>query len=270
MKGKALADDFQVQDFVKKKKKKKRKHSQSNHNQENAEFVEDSELNYASPVLFEDRQEGEARKKKKKLKKKSDNQQALIDTFFVRVEHKTSNGTGAASPRKKMKRKGEDSTDELSDVTSVPVNQDCQEGAAAAAACFKKPKKKKKEKQPEEEELHELPPSEEHSKGHKEKSKKKKRKKRREGRVQEDTEGAAEQPLLSPSEQDRGHRGWPSPAGEDGGCDAASTISEELPARFSTPNKAPDRATKTPACAKKAIKSSTYVMEESSSESDVM
>ncbi|XP_068067289.1 transcription termination factor 1 [Anomalospiza imberbis] len=272
MKGKAHAGDFQAQDFVKKKKKKKRKPSESNNKHEDAEAVEGAELGCFSPVLFEDAaaQGGEGRtKKKKKLKKKGEKQQTLLDNYLVKVEHEVSNGAGAAaSPRKKRKR--EDSTNELSDVTCVPVNQDYQEGAADYVY-FKKHKKKRKEKQPEEDEVCELPPSEEHSAGHTEKSKKK-RKKRREGSGQEDPDGAAE-PLLSPSEQDKGHRGWPSPAGEDGGCDAASAITEvsmELPAAFSTPDKAAGRAKKTPAHAKKANNSSTSGMQESSSESDVM
>ncbi|XP_062361630.1 transcription termination factor 1 [Cinclus cinclus] len=284
MKGEAHADDFQVQDFVKKKKKKKkkkRKHSESSNTHENAEIVEDPELSHASLVLFEDAaaQGSKDRKKKKKLKKKDEKQQALIDNYIVRVKPEISNGTEAAAvPRKKSKRKDQDSTDKLSSVSCALVNQynsqDCQEHAADYVY-FKKPKKKKKEKQPEADETCELSPSEEHSKGHKEKSKKKK-KKRREGSaqdVQEDTEGAAEQPLLPSSEQGKGHRGWPSPAGEDGGCDAASAVTEvsmELPADFSTPSKAADRAKKTPAHAKKANKSSAYVMEESPSESDVM
>lgn len=280
MKSKAHADDFQVQNFVKKKKKRRRKYNESN-THENAEIVEDPELSQASLVLFEDAaaQGREERKKKKKLKKKVEKQQALMDNYIVRAEPKMSNGTGAAaSPRKKSKRKGLDSTDELSDVTCVLVNQyssqDCQDHAADYVY-FKKHKKKKKEKHSEVDEVCELPPSEEHSKGHKEKPKKK-RKKRREGSaqdVQENSEEAAEQPLLPPSEQGRGHKRWPSPAGEEeGGCDAASTITEvsmELPADFSTPTKAVDRAKKTPAHAKKAIKSSTLVMEESSSDSDV-
>ncbi|XP_005527354.2 PREDICTED: transcription termination factor 1 isoform X1 [Pseudopodoces humilis] len=261
MKGKAHSDYFEVQDFV---KKKKRKHNDSNNKDKNAEIVEDPELGHASQVLFEDAPVED--RKKKKLKKKDEKQQALIENYFGTVEHEISNGTGTAdSPRKKRKRMGQDSTDELSDVTCVPENQDCQEGAADYA-CSKKPKKKKKEKQPEVDQVCELSPSEEHSKGHKEKPKKKK--KRREGSaqdVQEDTDGATEQP---PLEQDRG---WPSD--EDGGCDAASAISEvsmELPADFSTPSKAADRAKKTPVRAKKAYKSSAFVEEGSSSESDVM
>ncbi|XP_063264971.1 transcription termination factor 1 isoform X2 [Prinia subflava] len=272
MKGKARADDFQVQDFAKKKKRKKRKHNESKHKHENAESVEDPELSHASLVLFEDAspQDREGKKKKKKLKKKGEKQQTLINNFLVRVEREVSNGTGvAASPRKK--RKIQDSSDRLSNVTCAPVKQHSSQEGAAADVGFKKIKKKKKAKQPEGDEVCEPPPSEEHSKGHKEKLKKKKR--RREGSaqdVQEDTDGATEQPLLSPSGQGRGHRGWPSPAGEDGACDAASVTSEELPAHFSTPNKSAGRAKKTPAHAKKAIKSSTLVMEESSSESDVM
>ncbi|CAN8197989.1 unnamed protein product [Coccothraustes coccothraustes] len=271
MKGKAHADNFQVQDFVKKKKKKKRKPNESTNSHENAESVEDAEPGPISPVLFEEAaaQAGEGKKKKQKLNKKCQKQQTLLDKYFVKGEHEISNGTGAAaSLRKKRKRGGEESSQELSsDVSCVLVNQDCQEGAADYVY-FKKHKKKRKEKRPEEDEVCELPPSEEPSKGHKEKSKKK-RKKRREGGGQEDTDGAAE-PLLSPSGQDRG---WPCPAGEDGGCDAASAIADislELPAGFSTPTKAAGRAEGTPALAKKAIKSSPYVMEESSSESDVM
>ncbi|XP_004174394.6 transcription termination factor 1 [Taeniopygia guttata] len=264
MKGKAHAGDSQAQDFVK-KKKKKRKLSESNNKHEDAETEEGAELGCISPVLFEEAagQGGEGRTKKKKRKKRVEKQQALLDNYFVKVQDELSNGAGtAASPRKK--RKGEDSTSELSD-----VNQDCQEGAADYVY-FKK-HKKRKEKQPEEHEVRELPLSEEHSTGHKEKSKKK-RKKRREGSGQEDPDGAAEA-LLSPSEQDRGHRGRPAPAGEDEGSDAASAIIEvsmELPAGFSTPNKAAERAKKTAAHAKKAKNGSTSVMGESSSESDMM
>lgn len=277
MKSKAYADDFQVQDFVKKKKKKKRKQNESNNTHENAEIVEDPELSQASLVLFEDAaaQGSEKRKKKKKQKKKDDKQQALMDNYIVRVEPEISNGTEAAdSPRKKRKRKGHDSTDELSDVTCVLVNQDSSQERSPDYVYFKKHKKKKKEKQPEADEVCELPSSEEHSQDHKEKPKKK-RKKRREGSAQdgqEDTEGAAEQPLLPPSEQGKGHKGWPSPAGEDEDCDADSAITEgsmELPTDFSTPSKAADQAKKTLAHAKKAIKSRTFVTEESSSDSDV-
>ncbi|XP_005055652.1 PREDICTED: transcription termination factor 1 isoform X2 [Ficedula albicollis] len=266
MKGKAHADDFQVQDFVK-KKKKKRKHSESNNTHEDAEIVEDPELSHDSPVLFEEAAAAhgrEDRKNKKKQKKKDEKQQALMDNYIVRAEPEISNGAGAAaSPRKKSKRKDQESTDELSDVTCVPVNQDCQKRAADYV--YLKEKKKKKEKQPEVDEVCELPPSEEHSKSHKLKSKKKKKKRREDSaqEVEEDTEGAAE--------QGKGHRGWPSPAAEDGGCDAASAITEgsvELPTDFSTPTKAADRAKTTPARAKKAIKSSTFVTEDSSSESD--
>ncbi|RLW00513.1 hypothetical protein DV515_00008791 [Chloebia gouldiae] len=266
MKGKAHAGDFQALGFVK-KKKKKRKPSESNNKHKDAETVEGAELSCISPVLFEDAaaQGGENRTKKKKLKKKGE-KQTMLDNYLVKVVPELSNGAGAAaSPRKK--RKGEDSTSKLSEVTCVPVNQDCQEGAADYVY-FKKHKKKRKEKQPEEHEVRELPPSEEHGTGRKEKFKKK-RKKRRKGSGQEDPDGAAE-PLLSPSEQDRGHRGWPAPAGEDEGCDAASAsteVSVELPAGFSTPNKAARRAKKTPARAKKA-KSRAFIVEESFSESD--
>ncbi|KAM7033648.1 transcription termination factor 1 [Acridotheres tristis] len=276
MKSKAHADDFQVHDFFKKKKKKKKKQNDSSNTHENAETVEDPELSHASLVLFEDAatQDGEERKKKKKVKKKDGKQQSSMDNYIVRVEPEMSNGTGAAaSPRKK--RKGLDSTDELSDVSCVLVNQDCQE-SASDCDYFKKPKKKKKEKHSEGDEVCELPPSEENSKSHNEKSKNKRRKKKkRDGSaqdVQENSEGAAEQPLLPPSEQDGGHKRSPSPSGEDGGCDAASAVTEvsmELPDDFSTPSKAANRAKKTPARAKKAIKSSAFVMEESSSESDV-
>uniref|UniRef100_A0A8C5I9W5 Transcription termination factor 1 n=1 Tax=Junco hyemalis TaxID=40217 RepID=A0A8C5I9W5_JUNHY len=262
MKDKAHAGDFQVQDSVK-RKKKKRKPIEPNNNHENAESVEDGEPGHASLVLFEDAaaQAEEGREKKKKLKKKNEKQQTLLDKYFGKVEHEISNGTGAAaSPRKKRKRK--DSSHELSDGSSVSVNHDCQQ-EAADRVYFKKHKKKRKEKHPGEDELCELPPCEEHSQGHKEKPKKK-RKKRREG--QEDTEGAAEAPLSPPGQ----HRGWPCPAGEDGGSDAASAITEvsvELPAGFSTPSKAARRA---PAPAKQPYKSRAYITEESSSDSDVM
>ncbi|XP_063030460.1 transcription termination factor 1 [Melospiza melodia melodia] len=266
MKDAAHAGDFQVQDSVK-KKKKKRKPIESSNNHENAESVEDGEPGQASLVLFEDTaaQAGEGREKKKKLKKKSGKQQTLRDKYFGKVEHEISNGTGAAaSPRKKRKRK--DSSHELSDVSCVSVNDDCQQGAADYVY-FKKLKKKRKEKHPgEDDELCELPPCEEHSKGHKEKPKKK-RKKRREG--QGDTEGAAEAPLSPPGQ----HGGWPCPAGEDGGSDAASAITEgsmELPAGFSTPSKAAGPAERPPAPAKQPYKSSAYVMDDSSSDSDVM
>lgn len=281
MKGKAHASDFQVQDFVKKKKKKKRKTNEYNNNAENAESVEEPELGRTSPLLFEDAaaQGGEGKKKKKKLKKKGEKQQTLIDNYYVRLERDISNGTGAAaSPKKKRKWKGSESTDEHSDVSCVPVNQyssqHCQH-SAADYVYFKKPKKKKKAKPPEANEVCELPPSEQLSKGHKEKSKKK-RKKRREGSAQDvqgAAGGAAEQSLLSSSGPSGEHWGWPSPAGQDGDCDAASALSEvsmEVPADFSTPNKAADRAKKTPARAKKANKSSALVMDESSSESDMM
>nr|XP_005494188.1 transcription termination factor 1 [Zonotrichia albicollis] len=262
MKDKAHAGDFQVQDSVK-RKKKKRKPIESNNNHENAESVEDGEPGHASLVLFEDAaaQAEEGREKKKKLKKKNEQQQTLLDKYFGKVEHEISNGTGAAaSPRKKRKRK--DSSHELSDGSCVSENHNCQQ-EAADCVYFKKHKKKRKEKHPGEDELGELPPCEEHSKGHKEKPKKK-RKKRREG--QEDTEGAAEAPLSPPGQ----HRGWPCPAGEDGGSDAASAsteVSMELPAGFSTPSKAAGRA---PAPAKQPYKSRAYITEESSSDSDVM
>ncbi|XP_027543661.1 transcription termination factor 1 isoform X2 [Neopelma chrysocephalum] len=290
MKGMACADDFQGQDFLKKRKKKKRKQKECNDQHGNDGSGEDPELGRASPLLFENTaaQGGEgSQKKKKKAQNKGEKQQASIADYCVRIDQEITNGTGVeASQKKRRNQECSESTDEQSDVTCVLVNQHspggCQ-GSTLDYVYIKKPpkKKKKKAKLPEGGEEREGPPSQRASENSREKPRKKK-KKRRGSSVhggQEDADGAADQTLSSPG-QNRpvGDKGRPSLAQkgqrhEDGDSDAASATSEpsvEVPADFSTPSKAPDGAQKTPGRAKKAIKSSAFVTEESSSESDEM
>ncbi|XP_050763822.1 transcription termination factor 1 isoform X1 [Gymnogyps californianus] len=297
---KASADDFQVQDLLK-KKKKKRKHKEYNKKHENdeRESIQNAELSRASPPLFEDQaaQSGESCKKKKKTKNKEEKQQSLLDNSCVGLEHEISNETGVDASQKKKKKKKKklkynDSTDEQSDVTCVTVNQhsthSCQE-VDADYVYLKQATKKRKEKLPEEDEVLELPTSETHDKNDNKRSKKKRKKKTgsRTQDMQEDTGVTVDQSLLSSPEQNKqgedtalllpaGEGAVPVPQQwhEDGDCDASPAMSEDsmdVPANSSKPAKAADRSPrKTPVRARKEKKSSAFVMEESSSESDVM
>uniref|UniRef100_A0A8B9IRL7 Transcription termination factor 1 n=1 Tax=Amazona collaria TaxID=241587 RepID=A0A8B9IRL7_9PSIT len=190
---KASADDFQVQDFLKKrKKKKKRKYKEydKEHENDERESVQDAELCSASPPLLEDQaaQSGEGFKKKKR-KRKQEKQQSLLGNSCVELESDISNETGVdASQKKKKKKKWKhnDNMDEKSNaVTCIAVNRSCSdicqeidadyvylklpvqkkrkqklpEGAEACEVpeCVKK--KKRKEKLPEEAEVCEVPES---------------------------------------------------------------------------------------------------------------
>ncbi|XP_027506027.1 transcription termination factor 1 [Corapipo altera] len=291
MKGMACTDDFQGQDFLKKRKKKKRKQKECNDQHGNDGSGEDPELGRASPLLFENTaaQGGEgSQKKKKKAQNKGERQQASIADYCVRIDQEITNGTGVeASQKKRRKQECSESMDEQSDVSCVLVNQHSPGGCQGSTLDYvyikKNPKKKKKKaKLPEAGEEREGPPSQRPSENSREKPRKKKKKRRGSSAQggQEDTDGAADQALLSSPGQKRPveDKGWPLPAQKrqrhkSGDSDAASATSEpsvEVPADFSTPSKAPDRAQKTPGRAKKAIKSSAFVMEESSSESDEM
>ncbi|XP_050175960.1 transcription termination factor 1 isoform X1 [Myiozetetes cayanensis] len=286
-KGMARADDSQGQDFLK-KRKKKRKHKECNSQRGNEGSGGDPELGRASPPLFENAaaqgEEGSKKKKKQAPDKGKKEQQASIADYCVRMDQEITNGTGVeASQKKRRKQECSESTDEQSDVTCVLVNQDspgdCQD-STMDYVYIKKPlkkKKKRKAKLPEAGEEHEEPPSQRGSENSGEKAKKK-RKKRRGSSAQdgqEDTDGAADQ--SSPGQnRPAGDKGSPLPAQEGqrhkgGDSDAASATSElsvEEPAGFSTPSKAPNQAQKTPGHAKKTIKSSAFVTEESSSDSD--
>ncbi|XP_009698819.1 PREDICTED: transcription termination factor 1 [Cariama cristata] len=302
----ASADDFQVCDFVKKKKKKKkRKHKECDKEHENdeRESIENAELSCASPVLSEDQaaQSGEGCKKKKKKKKdKGEKQQPSLDDSYVGLEHEISNETGldvSQKKKKKKKRKHNDNTDEQSDVTCMTVNQhstnSCQDIDTDYVYLKQSVKKKRKEKLPEEDEVYQLPTSETHDKNNErseEKEKKKKKKKKGSSStpdMQEDTGVMVEQsPLSSPEQNRQGEdtvRPLPTEEGavatpqqwhEDSDCGASPAMSEDstnVPANFSKPTKAADQSPhKSPVCARKAKKSGTFVMEESSSESDVV
>ncbi|XP_040975772.1 transcription termination factor 1 isoform X2 [Aquila chrysaetos chrysaetos] len=300
----ARADDFQVQDFLKKKKKKKKKKrndEEYNKKHENGEgeSTENAELSRASPLLFEDQaaQSGEGCKKKKKPKNKGEQQQSLLDNSCVGLEHEISNETGvdaSQKKKKKKKRKYNDSTDEQSDVTCVTVNQhstdSCEEMYADYVYLKQAVKKKRKQKLPEGDEVCDLPASETHDNNdHQEPKKKKKKKKRGSSTqdMQEDTDVTVDQSLLSSPEQKRqredtvlplpteeGGVAMPQQWHEDGDCDASPAMSEDsmpVPANFSKLTKAADRSPqKTPVHARKVKKSSAFVREESSSESDVM
>ncbi|XP_009581340.1 PREDICTED: transcription termination factor 1 [Fulmarus glacialis] len=295
---KASADDFQVRDFLK-KKKKKRKHKEYNEKHENDESIQNAEPSRASPLLSEDQaaKSGEGCKKQKNpTQNKGEKQQSSLDNSCVGLEHEISNETGvdaSQKKKKKKKRKYNDSTDEQSDVTCVTVNQhstgSCQEINADYVYLKQSVKKKRKDKLPEEDEAAELLTSETRDKNDNKRSKKKRKKKRGSSTqdMQEDTDGTVGQSLLSSPEQNRqgedtdlplpteeGGVATPQQWDEDGDCDASPAMSEDsmdVRANFSKPTKASDRSPqKTPVRARKAIKSSAFVMEESSSESDVM
>ncbi|KAM6237541.1 transcription termination factor 1 isoform 2-T8 [Spheniscus humboldti] len=295
---KASADDFQVQDFFKKKNKKKHKEHNRKHENDERESIQNAELSRASPLLFEDRaaQSGEGCKKKKKHKNKREKQQSSLDNSCVGLEHEISNETGvdaSQKKKKKKKRKRNDSADEQSEVTCVTVNphstDSCQEINADYVYLKQSVKKKRKDKLPEEGEVHELPTSETYDKNDGKRSKKKRKKKRGSSTqdMQEDTDVAVGQSLLSSPEQNRqredtvlplpteeGGVATPQQWHEDGDRDASAAVSEDstdVPANFSKPTKAADPSPrKTLVRARKAKKSSAFVMEESSSESDVM
>ncbi|XP_009320342.1 PREDICTED: transcription termination factor 1 [Pygoscelis adeliae] len=297
---KASADDFQVQDFFKKKSKKKHKEHNKKHENDERESIQNAELSHASPLLFEDQaaQSGEGCKKKKKHKNKREKQQSSLDNSCVGLEHEISNETGVDASqnkkkKKKKKRKRNDSADEQSEVTCVTVNlhsaDSCQEINADYVYLKQSVKKKRKDKLPEEGEVHELPTAETYDKNDNKRSKKKRKKKRGSSTqdMQEDTDVAVGQSLLSSPEQNRqredtvlplpteeGGAATPQQWHEDGDRDASPAVSEDstdVPANFSKPTKAADPSPrKTPVRARKAKKSSAFVMEESSSESDVM
>ncbi|XP_072739187.1 transcription termination factor 1 [Ciconia boyciana] len=302
MTGKASADDFQVRDFLKKKKKKKKKRKHKEHDkkceEDERESIQHAELSRASPLLFEDQaaQSGEGCKKKKKNKNKGEKQQSLLDNSCVGLEHEISNENGVdASPKKekKKKRKHDDSTGEQSHLTCVTVNQhstdSCQEIDADYIYLKQSVKKKRKHKLPEEDEVHELPTSETCDKNDRKRSAKKRKKKRGSSTqgMQEDTDVTVGQSLLSSPEQNRqgedtvlplpteeGGVATPQQWHGDGDCNASPAMSEDstdVPANFSKPTKAAYRSPqKTPVRARKPKKSSASVLEESSSESDVM
>ncbi|KAM6047359.1 transcription termination factor 1 isoform 1-T2 [Theristicus caerulescens] len=296
---KASADDFQVRDFLKKKKRKHKEHNKKHENDER-ESIQNAELSPASPLLFEDRaaQSGEGRKKKKKHKTNGEKQQSSVDDSCVGLEHEISNETGMDTSqkkkkKKKRKRKYDDSTGEQSNVPCVTVNEHgpggCQEIDADYVYLKQSVKKKRKRKLLEEDEVHELPTSETCDKNDNKRAKKKKKKKRGSSTqdMQEDADVTVGQSLLSSPEQNRqeedtvlplpaeeGGVATPQRWHEDGDCDASPAVSEDsmdVPANFSKLSKAADQSPrKTPVRARKEKKSSAFVMEESSSESDVM
>ncbi|XP_030902384.2 transcription termination factor 1 [Melopsittacus undulatus] len=167
MTGKASADDFQVQDFLKKKKKKKKRKYKDYREHENDESksIQAAELCSASPPLLEDQtaQNGEGFKKKKK--KKQEKQQSLLGNSCVELESDIGNETGVdASQKKKKKKKWKhnDNTDEESNAVScIAVNRSCSDICREIDADYvylKLPvKKKRKQKLPEEDEVGEMP-----------------------------------------------------------------------------------------------------------------
>ncbi|XP_068269991.1 transcription termination factor 1 [Nyctibius grandis] len=300
---KTSADDFQVWDFHKKKRRRKRKYKEYNKKHENdeRESIQNAELCSASPLLFEDRaaQTGEGCKKKKNHKIKKE--ESSLDNSCVGLRHEISNETGVdASQKKKKKRKCNGSTDDQSDVTCVAVNKHDTESSQEIDADYiylkqsdkKKRKekigKKRKEKLPEEDEVHELSTSETCDKNDNKRSKKKGKKKRCSSTqdIQEDTDVAVGQSLLSSKQQNRqgedtvlpfpteeGGVAAPQQWHEDDGCDASLAMDEDstdVPANSSKLAKRAVRSRKTPVRARKAKKSSAFLVEENSSESDVV
>ncbi|XP_010077876.1 PREDICTED: transcription termination factor 1 [Pterocles gutturalis] len=297
----ASADDFQVQDFLKKKKKKKKKNKEYNQRHENddRESIENAELSCASPVLFEDQvaQSGEGYKKKKKKKDKGEKEQSALDNSHVGLEHEISHETEVdASPQKKKKKKKKqnynDGAGDQNDVTCVSVNQhstgSCLEIDVDYVNLKQSAKKNRKEKLPEEDEVHELPTSETYGENDHERSKKKKKKRDNSNTpaMQEDTDMTVDQSLLSPPEQNRQGESTVLPLPKEkggvatpqkqhkGGNQGASAMSEDstdVPANSSKPTKAADQSPGiTSVHPGKRVKSRAFVMEESSSESDVM
>ncbi|XP_061208716.1 transcription termination factor 1 [Neopsephotus bourkii] len=165
---KASADDFQVQDFLKKKKKKKKYKEHKEHENDERESIQVAELSSASPPLLEDQaaQSGEGFKKEKR-KKKKEKQQSLLGNSCVELESDINNETGVdASQKKKKKKKWKhnDNTDEESNAVScIAINQSCSDICQEIDTDYvylKLPvKKKRKEKLPEEDEVCELPES---------------------------------------------------------------------------------------------------------------
>ncbi|XP_074967914.1 transcription termination factor 1 [Phalacrocorax aristotelis] len=298
----ASADDFQVRDFLKKKKKRKHKKYSKKHENEERESIENAELSCPSPLLLEDgaAQNGEGCKKKKKTQNEGEKQESSLDNSCVGLDYEISNETGVdVSPKKKKKkkkRKHHDRTDEQSDVTCVTVNRHstdaCQEFDADYIYLKQSGKKKRKDKLPEEDEIHKLPTSETCDENYNKSSKKKKKKKKKKRGsstqdLQEDTGVTVGSSLLSSPEQNRqgedtvlplpaeqGAVAMPQQRHEGGDCDDSPAMSEDpvdAPANSSKQTKAGDESSrKTPGRSRKAIKSSAFVMEESSSESDVM
>lgn len=292
---KASADDFQVQDFLKKKKKRKHKEHNKKHENDERESIQNAELSYASPLLCEDQaaQSGEGCKKKKKKKHKGEKQQPSLDNSCVGLEHEVSNESGVDASQKKKKKKKQkyDGTDDQSDAICVTVNQhiagSCQEINADYIYLKQSVKKKRKERLPDGDEVRELPTSETHDKNVKKSKKKKKKRGSSTQDMQEDTDVTVDQSLLSCPEQNRQGEdtvslsptedssvATPQQWHEGGDCNAASAVSEDsmdIPTNFSKTTKADDRTPqKSPVHARKEIKSSALVTEDSSSESDIM
>uniref|UniRef100_A0A6G1RI72 Transcription termination factor 1 n=1 Tax=Hypotaenidia okinawae TaxID=2861861 RepID=A0A6G1RI72_9GRUI len=296
---KASADDFEVQDFLKKKKKKKkRKHKEYDKNQENeeGESTQNAELDCAPPLLLEDQaaQSGEGFKKKKKKKRMREEQQSLLDSSCVELEHEFSNETAEEAPRKKKKKKKHkhnDSVDDQSVVTCDTVDQyttdNCQKIDADYVYLEESVKKKKKKKLREKNEVQELPISQtethdENEGERSEKKRKKKKKKKRGSSIQDVQEDTGDQLLLSSPEPNRQREdtALPLPTEEgdvtppqelhkDDDCDAsACENSVDVPANFSSPTKPANQSQNAPR-ARKAVKSRALILEESSSESDV-
>ncbi|KAM6243891.1 transcription termination factor 1 isoform 2-T2 [Porphyrio hochstetteri] len=293
---KASADDFQVQDFLKKKKKKKKrkqKEYDTSHENEERESVQNAELGCASLLLLEDQaaQSGEGRKKKKKKKRMREEQEALLDNSYVELEHEISNETGVDVPRKKKKKKNHkhsDGADDQSDTTYVTVNQyitdNCQDVNAdnvyVADSVKKKKKKKKEKKLPAENEVQELLTSET---GTHDENEDKRSEERRGSSTQDVQEDTGDQLPLSSPEQNRQREDTASPlpaeegdvtlpqgSHEDDDCDdsPACENSMDVPANLPSQTKPANRSQNAPR-ARKAVKSKAFILEESSSDSDV-
>ncbi|XP_071430602.1 transcription termination factor 1 isoform X2 [Pithys albifrons albifrons] len=281
MKGQPPTPNSQGQVFLKKKKKRKPEGCNSHH--ENDGSAEGPGLSQASLLLFEHEaaQQEEGRKKKKKSKSEEEKQQPSIANYFVRLEQGVSNGAPAeASQKRKRKRKDRERRAEHSHVTCVPVNQgspgSCQDSSVDYVYLKTSPKKKKKKKKrkaelPQVDEECEVPPPQSQGKNNREKAKKRSSSSGQDR--QEDTDGTAEQSLLSPNQnRQRKDKGCPLPAekGDSRAASATSELSVQVPADFSTPIRAAGGAQNPPASYRKKIKSEAFVAEESSSESDEM
>ncbi|XP_054249353.1 transcription termination factor 1 [Indicator indicator] len=288
MTGKASAGDFQVQNSLKKKKKRRKHKLMKVHETDEGETVEKAERGCASPLLFEDQTAGsdEGPKKKKKSKKpKQQQQQSLLDNSCGGWDEEIGNKTGRdASQKRKKKQKHDDGAEEQSDVTCVKLNhhnvENCQEVDADYVYVQQPVKKKRKRKLPEEDEVCEEPASEAHDEKDSERLKKKRKKKRCRSTqaAQGDKDVAGAQSLVSPPEQNRqrestekGGVAVPQRCHEAGDCDAASEMSErsaDVSSKFSKPAEAAAPRPQKAAVRAKVPKSSAFIMQESSSESE--
>ncbi|XP_055576803.1 transcription termination factor 1 isoform X1 [Falco cherrug] len=152
MTGKESVNDFQVQDFLRKKKKKKRKHKEYNEacESDGKEDTQNAEFSHASLVLFEDEaaQNDEGRKKKKKKKTKEKKEESLLDNSCVELEDEIINEMAAQNDegrkKKKKKKTTEEKQESLLDNSCVELEDEISNEMAAQNDEGRKKKKKKK------------------------------------------------------------------------------------------------------------------------------